>query len=206
MALYSYVLDHDYGFAPNPFFSVCTLATCKPQLRERARVGDHVVGTGCAKRGRSGRLVYVMRVAEVTTFDEYWADPRFARKRPRMDGGRARAFGDNIYHRAPDGSWLQEESFHSLADGTPNPANLERDTHSEKVLIGGDFAYWGGDGPAIPDRFRDHDGDDICAGRGYRRHFAEGLPEAFLEWASGLGASGRVGAPADWSRMPPTRP
>ena len=34
--LYSYVFDHDYGFAPNPFHGVCTLATCKPSIREHA--------------------------------------------------------------------------------------------------------------------------------------------------------------------------
>ncbi len=45
----------------------CTLATCKPQIRARAQLGDCVMGTGCAKRGRSGRFVYMMRVAEITT-------------------------------------------------------------------------------------------------------------------------------------------
>ena len=27
--LFSYVVDHDYGFAPNPFGGFCTLAKCK---------------------------------------------------------------------------------------------------------------------------------------------------------------------------------
>ena len=26
-------MDHDYGFAPNPFWGVMTLATCKGMLR-----------------------------------------------------------------------------------------------------------------------------------------------------------------------------
>jgi len=38
--LHSYVVARDYGFAPNPFFGFCTLATCKPRLRSVAQVGD----------------------------------------------------------------------------------------------------------------------------------------------------------------------
>ena len=39
MYLYSYVITRDYGFAPNPFWNICSLATCKPQIRERALIG-----------------------------------------------------------------------------------------------------------------------------------------------------------------------
>lgn len=39
MYLYSYVIKRDYGFAPNPFENICSLATCKPQIRERALEG-----------------------------------------------------------------------------------------------------------------------------------------------------------------------
>ena len=98
MILYSYVIDQDYGFAPNPFYGVCTFATCKPEIRERAAVGDYVAGTGCARRKRRGHLVYFMRVEEITTYDEYWKSPRFERKRPFLRGSKMRAFGDNIYH------------------------------------------------------------------------------------------------------------
>lgn len=201
MPLYSYVLDHDYGFAPNPFFGVCTLATCKPQIRARALVDDYVMGTGCAKRKRSGRLVYMMRVEEIMNYDAYWADHRFQRKRPTLDRGTAHAFGDNIYHRDESGVWQQANSFHSLPDGQPNPLNRDHDTHSERVLIGREFVYFGGSGPVIPASFRDWHGADVCARRGYRRHFPPDMAEAVIGWAMSLG-SGRLGAPADWSRLP----
>src|SRR6267154_5501101 len=74
LSLYTYVIEHDYGFAPNPFYGTCTLATCKPIIREHAGVGDYLVGTGCARRKRRGYLVYFMRVEGVTTYDKYWAD------------------------------------------------------------------------------------------------------------------------------------
>ena len=201
MALYTYVLDHDYGFAPNPFFGVCTLATCKPQIRQRANIGDHVMGTGCAKRKRRGQFVFIMQVDEITNYDNYWLDPRFFRKRPTLARGTAHAFGDNIYHRAPDGTWSQENSFHSLPDGQPNPINRDHDTHSEQVLIGREFVYCGGSGPMVPDALRNWQGKDICAGRAYKKHFPPGMAEAAIEWATGLG-HGRIGWPADWARLP----
>lgn len=200
MALFSYVLDHDFGFAPNPFSGVCTLATCKPKIRDRAAIGDYVMGTGCAKRGRRGRLVYMMQVDEITDYDQYWADDRFRRKRPATDRGIAHAFGDNIYHRDHSGAWQQADSFHSLPGGEPNPLNRDHDTHSEKVLIGHEFVYFGGDGPMIPDALRNWGGIDVCAGRSYKRHFPDGMAEAAVDWAMGLGR-GRVGNPADWSRL-----
>jgi hypothetical protein len=199
--LFSYVLDHDYGFAPNPFFGVCTLATCKPKIRDRAKAGDYVLGTGCAKRGRRGRLVYLMQVDEVTTYDAYWADDRFRRKRPTDSRGTAHAFGDNIYHQH-QGFWQQANSFHSLPDGRPNPLNRDHDTGSEGVLIGHRFVYFGGSGPMVPANFRDWDGTDVCAGRAYKRRFPAGMAEDVVAWALGLG-QGRMGEPAEWARMTP---
>lgn len=199
MRLHSYVLDHDYGFAPNPFYSVSTLATCKPRIREHAELGDYVIGTGCAKRKRRGYLVYFMRVAEITTFDQYWNDPRFVQKRPFLRGSKKQAFGDNIYHHEHDtGDWRQENSLHSLADGSVNFANLRRDTLSSKVLIGVDYAYWGGSGPRIPDRFRDFGGIDICAQRGHKNVFPDELVQRFVEWLRSLGEQGYAGTPLDW--------
>jgi hypothetical protein len=41
MQVYSYVIDHDPGFAPNPFHGICTLAGCKPKIRQYTEVGDY---------------------------------------------------------------------------------------------------------------------------------------------------------------------
>jgi hypothetical protein len=43
MKLYSYVVTHDTGFSPNPFWGCCTLADCKPAIRRTAKIGDWVV-------------------------------------------------------------------------------------------------------------------------------------------------------------------
>src|SRR6266851_8012960 len=108
MRIYSYVVARDYGFAPNPFFSFCTLATCKPMIRKTAQVGDWIVGTGSKTCGLGGFLVYAVKVAETCTYDQYWEDPRFLVKRPNLRGSLKQAYGDNIYHRNPGArGWVQ---------------------------------------------------------------------------------------------------
>jgi len=44
MSVFSYVVKNDGGFAPNPFHGSCTLACCKPKIRNVASAGDIVVG------------------------------------------------------------------------------------------------------------------------------------------------------------------
>ncbi len=197
--LYSYVVVRDYGFAPNPFFGVCTLATCKPLIRRLARAGDSVIGTGSKTKGLEGRLVYAMKVSEILTYDQYWNDPRFHQKKPNLEGSLKQAFGDNVYHRnRKTGKWIQENSHHSHEDGRPNAANIRHDTQTPRVLISAEFAYWGGAGPVIPSRFRSYKGRDVCAHRGHKSNFPKDLVEAFAAWIQSLGESGYVGAPSDF--------
>lgn len=199
MRLFSYVVARDYGFAPNPFHGFCTLATCKPEIRRTAAVGDWIIGTGSKGNRLQGHLVYAMHVSEALTFDEYWSCPRFARKRPDLHGSKKVAFGDNIYHRARTGTWMQENSHHSLPSGSANPGNVSHDTRVDRVLISEHFVYFGGDAPLIPSRFRDFQGVDVClGGRGHRCHFPEQLVEAFVAWLEDLPLCGYAGRPQDW--------
>jgi hypothetical protein len=125
--LHSYVVARDYGFAPNPFFGVCTLATCKPEIRRVAQIGDWVVGTGSKKRKRDKNIVYAMRVTEAMTFNQYWSDPRFQAKKPNLRGSKKQAFGDNIYSKdAHTTLWCQANSHHSLTDGHPERIQCRR--------------------------------------------------------------------------------
>ena len=70
----------------------------------------------------SHKMVFLMRVDEICTFDEYWEDPRFLVKRPRFDGNYQQCYGDNIYHHIGN-EWMQENSHHSYVDGI-NQNNL----------------------------------------------------------------------------------
>ena len=130
--LYSYVLRHDTGFAPNPYHEFCTLACCKPQIRKRAEIGDWVIGTGSDAKGkrRGGFLSFAMRVTEVMTFSEYWSDSRFCAKRPDLDGDLEEACGDNMYRREPTtGQWVLIPAFHCEL------STMEQDTGIDRVLV-----------------------------------------------------------------------
>ena len=199
MRLYSYVVARDYGFAPNPFFGICTLATCKPLIRSHAQLGDWIVGTGSKRHKLGGHLVYGMKVTETLNYDEYWNDPRFKSKRPNLRGSLKQAYGDNIYHRNPKtGRWLQENSHHSLPNGRPNRLNIAHDTQADRVLISTEFVYWGADGPLIPTDFRRYKGFDVCAHRGHKCNFPGELVHSFTIWIQSLGASGYVGRPRNF--------
>jgi hypothetical protein len=76
-----------------------------------------------------------MRVDQILSFDEYWADHRFRRKKPVMSGTTYLRYGDNIYHRNGGADFLQEDSFHSREDGSLSLGDLHRDTGTtEKVF------------------------------------------------------------------------
>lgn len=154
MKFYSYVIPRDFGFAPNPYFNYCTLATCKPRIRKSAQVGDWIGAFGAAGTEVYEKLVVLMRVEEVLTFDEYWKDYRFFSKRPVFNRGMMHMYGDNIYHHV-EGNWVQEPSHHSFADGSINYANLNRDTQTDRVLIATEFYYFGNNAIDIPQKFNE---------------------------------------------------
>lgn len=205
MKLHSYVVARDYGFAPNPFFGVCTLATCKPRIRSVAQIGDWVVGTGSKKRKRHKTIVYAMRVTGAITFNQYWADARFQAKKPNLRGSKKQAFGDNIYSKeGPTNMWCQANSHHSLTDGNPNESNVVSDTSTDRVLISDDFVYWGGSGPTLPQKFLSYGPHrvSLCVGRNHKNNFPPDLIQEFIAWIRSLNVKGYAGEPLDWCRTP----
>ena len=141
-----------------------------------------------------------MRVEEAMSFQEYWEDPQFLRKRPDMKSTWDRACGDNIYYRDPnDSEFRQVPSYHCCPDGTSNRDMLVHDTKVDRVLVGADFIYWGGDGPPIPD-FR---GVRIAhTGVGHRSKFSDPVVREFVNWIRSFDADGRCGVPLDLRRSP----
>ena len=84
--LYSYVVDHDTGKAPNPWGGYCTLVHCKFQgaskyrnIVELAKKGDWILGTGGKSKQSAGnhKIIYLMRVDEKLPFQSYLSDKRF---------------------------------------------------------------------------------------------------------------------------------
>jgi hypothetical protein len=194
MKLYSYVVRWDHGFAPNPFFGLCSVATCKPDIRKAAKIGDYVLGTGSATRGLAGKVSFLLRIGEIITFDQYWGSPRFARKIPVMNGSLQQRFGDNIYHKE-DGKWVQADSRHSRLGSHPNLNNLKRDTgKTERVLLATDFVYWSGDGPKVPARLDKF----VHRTPGHRAFFSEAEIQRFADWIGTFKQTGLVSVPYEW--------
>ncbi len=177
-----YVVDRDFGFAPNPFHGCCTLATCMPRIRAKAQVDDWVVGMGGSRLKATGRCVYAMRVTETLSFNEYWTSLEYFDKRPVRNGSSVMMVGDNIYHRdQPNEHWQQLDSHHSNPDGTPNPLNINKDTSADRVLVSRDYFYFGVTAPTVA--------PDVLTVLGYKngighRVFTGLQCSTFLRWLS----------------------
>lgn len=191
MRLATYVVARDYGFAPNPFFGVCSLGTCKPNLRATAQVGDWVVGMRSKDHGADARMVFAMRVDRTVSFDQYWAD--FPSKRPYLSGSKKQRYGDNIYHHAASGGWIQEDSHHSFVGGGLNMENLERDTKTDKVLLSHTYYYFGAACPLLPLNFSELDWPHPG-----HKWFDQGMAEAFAAYLAANFQPGVHGMPIDW--------
>lgn len=179
--VFVYAVSYDLGFAPNPFGGLCSLACCKPNIRQRASHGDWVIGLTGTKLKPEKRCVFGMVVTGDMTFDEYWANPDFATRRPKRNGSPKKQVGDNIYHRLTgDDSWTQEDSVHSLGDGTQCSLNTEHDTRVNRVLLSSRFIYFGASAPRVP--------PDILEGLGYAknardyRKFSVNEARALIAW------------------------
>ena len=197
--LYSYIITRDYGFAPNPFYGYCTLATCKPRIRKYALIGDWVVGTESKSMGHDGkRIIFAMRIDEKLTFKEYWNDRRFRCKRPVMNGSKKQMYGDNIYKYDEELDMLiQVNSHHSLANGKKNSLNYDRDIKGEYVLVSNKFWYFGADGPEIPIIFAK---EIIKQGIGHKIIDDDSLIESFISWLEMNYEEGYVGEPYEFKK------
>lgn len=173
-----YIVKRDFGFAPNPFGNMCTLATCKAGIRNAANIGDWVIGMMPKRRFEESKLVYAMKVNGKMTFDEYWTNPGFQYKKPVMNGSLVQNYGDNIYHTV-NGEWCQADSHHSLEYGVCNYANLNRDTRSHFVLSSTHFFYFGREAVPIPVKYT----ESICwNGRNFKWVPNQADLEDFVLW------------------------
>ena len=192
MKLYSYIVKHDTGFAPNPFWGYCTVACCKPEIRRTAHVGDWVVGL--TPKAQGNHIVYFMRVDEILSFDAYWRDRRFGIKRPRYDDGLPCQNGDNIYEPQPSGEYRQLRSWHSLPEhgDRENPKRKAHDLDGRRVLVSETFAYFGSKPLELPEALQ-----GLIVGRGHRCMFSDEVKTGFIRFTGSTGF-GVHAAPRSW--------
>jgi hypothetical protein len=151
--LYSYVVDHDRGYAPNPSDGYCTLVQCKfatgkkRNIVELAQVGDWIVGTGGADLKRSAghsKIVFAMQVTEKISLSQYLQDSRFQKRwdtdSRENEAARFALISDNYYYfgrKAINVDGMPTEhlsrSFEKKGPGYINSFNAE---------FIEDFAHW----------------------------------------------------------------
>jgi hypothetical protein len=182
MKILTYIVFYDFGFAPNPYFEFCTLATCKPTIRKSANIGDWVMGVASKKFFPNERkLIFAMKVTEKFSFTDYWNNPKFAIKKPVMNSALKRSFGDNIYHFDIENNlWYQADSRHSRENGETNEFHLKRDTSADFVLVSDDFYYFGDEAIEIPANLSDY----FAKTQGQKHIMSNQEIQAVLNWLS----------------------
>lgn len=190
MKLYSYIVAHDGGFAPNPFWGYCTLANCKPTIRRTAKVGDWIVGL--SPKAKGNRVIYAMQVGEMLTYKQYYQDKRFAEKIP--DYSKRKVIykrGDNIYEPLPNGTFRQLRSVHSKKCQEDLKAKAV-DLGGVNILIARVFRYFGGSGPDLPKHLH-----ELKVRRGHKCRFQPEMLAGFLEFIKDY-PLGLNAPPSDW--------
>lgn len=190
MRLCSYVVNTDAGLAPNPFWGYCTLAVCTPNhMGIRPHEGDWFMGTQPVHKG--ARLVYAMQVSEILSFEAYFSDPRFERKKPKIKGTWKELRGDNMYYRDEHGEWQQRSTWNHA-----EAWQKKQDLKHPYVFISEHFYYFGEKAIEIPFEY---------AALIWKRHGCKcshnpELIKSFLNWLAQTFELGVHGDPSDGPR------
>lgn len=198
MHCFRYRMDHDYGFAPNPFWGTLTLATCKAQIRNSRAlaIGDWIVGLGSVAMGNEDTIVYAAQVKESIPFDQYWVDERFQVKKANINGTMVQMYGDNVYHTV-EGKVVQEPCAHS---NDPNGQHKKSDTSGKNVLICEFFYYFGDQAPKLPKELA-YIGDTGNPRAIRYTDLDDAKIQAFVDWLAANYEPGIYGDPCNWKEF-----
>lgn len=202
MKVYSYMIDHDFGLAPNPFGKYCTIAVCKPSIRKskNLNVSDWIIGTGSKALEKSTgfdcvtKLIFAIQVSEIISLNSYWRDQRFQYKKPEMNGTLSTMFGDNFYYLDENEKWIQIDCAHRNVDSIYNEEHIRKDTSGQNALVAENFYYFGDNAQQIPEELL-----AIChTTQGVKIVKPEELAIQFLDWLRNNYAIGMHGLPISW--------
>lgn len=197
--LYTYVMKHDTGLAPNPFWGTCTLAVCTPNHSgSRAKRGDWIAGVSDKRHGY--KLIYVMEVDERVCMNKYFHDERFTAKKPIIDGTLQQRCGDNFYSWDEAGRvWTQHPNRYHAGDD-----HLKQDTRKPSVFVARRFWYLGRKAVDIPEKYM-----SMFGGRPVRVNHRPELVVSFKDWVQSSLKKGMNALPRDFEDdgcSPPTAP
>jgi hypothetical protein len=187
MKLYSYVVTIDHGLAPNPFWGYCTLAVCTPNhMGIKAQKDDWIIGTSPNSQGN--KLVYAMKISETLSFESYYADARFEKKKPVINGSWRERVGDNMYYKDQQGKWIQHPTIQHQS-----PDLIRKDLKHHVVFVAEHFYYFGDKEIPIPSEFQEL----IWKRQGCKYEHNPEIVERFLTWLEENFDSGVLGNPKD---------
>jgi hypothetical protein len=141
--VHTYVIATDAGSAPNYDRPFVTLAVCKPRVRRKAEIGELVLAFAGKQVNPTEphTVVWAGLVTEKMGFAEYWADRRFAGKKPDKS-----EHPDNFYRPVNGGLlWVQNDVH--------GPEAMDHDTSGKFVLGFSPSWRFGGYGPLMPSEF-----------------------------------------------------
>lgn len=158
--LFSYIVNVDWGFAPNPYWGCCTLVCCKQKIRQEAQEGDWILGTGSKSNdyrkneSYSGKIIYAMKVTKVVSMQTYYDMCKgkikseyytcLKNKIPDYDNeDYAKKMGDCIYYDISE-----DHKDAKLLRGFHGEGSKKKDLSGKNALISNHFYYFGKD--AIP--------------------------------------------------------
>ncbi|MBS3771767.1 MAG: hypothetical protein KGY69_16065 [Bacteroidales bacterium] len=187
MRFCSYIVKHDTGLAPNPFWGYCTLGLCTPNHQGiLLQGGDWILGSTPSARG--DKIVFVMQLSERLHFNDYYNDPRFQAKKPKLNGTWRERCGDNMYYKDDEGNWKKHPSSFHCDNGT-----RKKDMNHPYVFIAEHFFYFGDQAVQIPNEFKEL----IRRRQGCKCNHNPETVEKFLNWLQHSFNPGIHGKPHD---------
>jgi len=176
--LFSYIISHDGGSAPNPYHGICTLVICKPVIRRTAKVKDWVVGLGAKKTpigDASGKVVYAMRITNKMSMEDYdtFCKKNYPEKIPDWDSGDyKKRIGDCIYYDFSD------PSNPKIRKAVHTEKNMKTDLGGQCALLSTDFYYFGNNPEPLPNNLK----GIIKQGQSHRSTSNDEYADDFIEW------------------------
>ena len=199
--LFSYKMTHDTGFAPNPFHGMLTLANCKPLIRKCKKIGDWIAGFSSKELNGGGmgeeRLVFLMKVTDKISYQEYWHNPIYDRKKPDLLSPHTiDKAGDNIYQPLKDNPLLSSD-FQQIENKNHKEWDQMHDLSGKFVLISECFYYFGAASIVIPKDIRPNVPTGVSA-HGARTHDRE-RAKKFIEYIQNNYEVCLVNKPHTWT-------
>ena len=175
--LFSYIIPHDGGSAPNPYHGICTLVICKPVIRRTAKVGDWMVGLGAKDSpigNASEKVIYAMRITKKICMERYdtFCLNNYPEKIPEWDSGDyMKRIGDCIYDFSDPSNPKIRKSVHTIK-------NMKTDLGGKCALISNDFYYFGNKSEPLLDNLK----GIIKQGQIHRSKSNDKYVEDFIKW------------------------